>query len=153
MEDNAEKKDPRLLRRQAILDVVAQEEVRTQTDIVRALRKRGIRATQVSVSRDIEEIGLAKIGGRYRASLGGAGVADPELPLRTWVREAAAAGPHLIVVRCDAGTAQGVARAIDQSRLPGVVGTVAGDDTIFIALDSKEANESTLKFLRSRFAS
>ncbi|HVE13400.1 MAG TPA: arginine repressor [Elusimicrobiota bacterium] len=145
-------KSPRELRRQAILDAVAHEELRTQQDIVRALKRRGVKATQVSVSRDLEEMGLGKIGGRYRAGHGESGVADPELPFRTWVRSVEAAGPHLVVVRCEVGTAQGVARALDQAQLPGTIGTVAGDDTIFIAVSSAEANGKIRAFLNDRIA-
>ena len=144
------RKELQALRRQAILDAVATQELHTQGDIVRALKKRGIRATQVSVSRDIEEMGLAKVGGRYRPGQGEEGPKDPQLPIRTWVREVAPAGPHLVVIRCDPGTAQGVARALDQGLLPGMVGTVAGDDTVFVAVASQRANDETLAFIQSR---
>ena len=144
------RKEVQALRRQAILNVVATQELRTQEDIVRVLRKRGIRATQVSVSRDVEELGLVKAGGRYRPSQGEVGQRDPQLPLRAWVREAKAAGPYLVVARCEPGMAQGVARALDQASLAGVVGTVAGDDTVFVAADSERASQEVLTFISER---
>ena len=130
---------------------MAQKNLGTQQEIVAALKARGIEATQVSVSRDIETMGLIKVGGRYRAGQGEAG-ADPELPLRIWVRSVASAGPNIVVVRCQEGTAQGVARCLDQSPPAGVVGTVAGDDTIFVAVASKDAGAAIVRFLKSRIA-
>src|SRR3569832_72968 len=92
-------------RQAAILEAVASEEIATQNDLVKALKKRGISATQVSVSRDVAELGLITAGGAYRPAAAETGAADPELPLRTFVRRVVAAGPNLTVVRCDAGTA------------------------------------------------
>ena len=142
--------DPKQARQRAILDAVADSELATQSDIVRILGKRGIHATQASVSRDIMELGLVKSGGRYRTSPAGVGASDPELPLRTWVRAAQSAGPNLVVVRCDPGTAQGVARALDVVTPEGVVGTVAGDDTIFVAMRSPRDGAALVGYLQSR---
>ena len=111
-----------------------------------------MRATQVSISRDAEELGLLKVAGRYQAAPAGAGHSDPELPLRTWVRGASAAGPHLVVIRCDAGTAQGVARALDYAGMEGLVGTVAGDDTVFAAVDSARSAAALLGRIKDRIS-
>ena len=143
-------KDLRDARQAAILDALAKEAVATQNDLVRILRRRGIPATQVSVSRDIAEMGLIKAGGKYRAGGAVAGAADPQMSLRVWVRQASPAGPHLVVVRCDSGTAQGVALVIDRLDMPEIVGTIAGDDTIFIAVKSSDANKHVVEFLQSR---
>jgi transcriptional regulator of arginine metabolism len=135
-------------RRRAILEAVAAEALRTQHDIVRALERRGIHATQVSVSRDIVELGLVKAGGCWRHSP--SATTDPELPLRAWVRRAEAAGPNLVVVQCEAGTAPAVGQALDRAVLAGVVGTVAGDDTLFLATASARASAGVLRYLRAR---
>lgn len=139
-------------RQNALLEALSREELRTQEDIVSALARRGVRATQVSISRDVEELGLLKVAGRYQAAPAGTGHSDPELPLRTWVRGASAAGPHLVVIRCDAGTAQGVARALDYAGIEGLVGTVAGDDTVFAAMDSARSGAALLSGIRKRAA-
>lgn len=139
-------------RQRAILDAVADGDLATQSDIVRTLSKRGIHAAQASVSRDIVELGLVKAGGVYRTAPAGVGVADPELPLRTWVRAVEAAGPNLVVVRCDPGTAQGVARALDVVRPRGVVGTVAGDDTIFVAMRTTKDGTALSAYLDARIS-
>lgn len=139
-------------RQNVILELVATTELRTQGDIVKALAARGIHATQVSVSRDIVELGLLKAGGVYRTAPAGAGAADPELPLRTWLKSAESAGPNLVVLRCEPGTAQGVARALDVVNPKGVVGTVAGDDTIFVAMRTPREGAAFVQYLRARIA-
>lgn len=142
--------DSKQARQREILAAVADAELATQSDIVKILAKRGIHATQASVSRDIVELGLVKSGGHYRTAPAGVGAGDPELPLRTWVRAVGSAGPNLVVVRCDPGTAQGVARALDVVAPEGVVGTVAGDDTIFVAMRSPRAGADLVGYLESR---
>ena len=139
-------------RQAAILEAVSQEEVATQNDLVRALKKRGIAATQVSISRDVAELGLIKAGGAYRPATAENGAADPEMPLRTFVRSVVAAGPNLTVVRCDAGAAPRVGLVLDGLNQPGLVGTLAGDDTVFVASDSAAAQKRLIEFLNSRMA-
>jgi transcriptional regulator of arginine metabolism len=137
-------------RQSAILEAVSSDEVGTQNDLVRALRKRGIAATQVSISRDISELGLVKVGGVYRPASGEGGAVDSEMPLRTFVRRVAAAGPHMTVIRCDAGTAPRVGLILDGLAQPGLVGSLAGDDTVFVASDSASAQSRLIAFLTSR---
>src|SRR5690349_2219591 len=97
--------DRKTARQSAILEAIAREPLATQNELVRALKKMGVEATQVSISRDIAELGLVKAGGVYRAGTSETGAADAELPLRTFVKAALPAGPNLTVVRCDTGTA------------------------------------------------
>jgi transcriptional regulator of arginine metabolism len=138
------------LRQSAILETIASAEVGTQNDLVAALRKKGVAATQVSISRDIAELGLVKVGGFYRAATAESGAHDPELPLRTFVRAVKAAGPNLTVVRCDTGAAPRVGLVLDGLALPGLVGTLAGDDTVFVACDSAASQKTLVTFLTSR---
>lgn len=136
-------------RRQAsILEALQAEPLATQQEIVRALRRRGVRSTQVSVSRDIAELGLVKIGGRYRPPSGPDSAPDPRASLRSMVRSVSPAGRNLLVVHCDPGVAPRAALAIDGLRLPGVVGTIAGDDTIFVAVADAADDERLLRFFR-----
>jgi len=136
-------------RQSAILQAITQEEVSTQNDLVRALKKRGIAATQVSISRDIAELGLMKVGGVYHPAVAEA-AHDVEMPLRTFVRSVVAAGPNLTVIRCDTGTAPRVSLVLDGLALPGLVGTLAGDDTVFVAGESAAAQKNLIGFLQSR---
>ena len=138
-------------RQAAILAAISEEEVATQNDLVRSLKKRGIAATQVSISRDIAELGLLKAGGVYKAA-SGESAPDAEMPLRTFVRAVIPAGPNLTVIRCNTGTAPRVGLSLDQLATPGAVGTLAGDDTVFVATDSASSQKKLVEFLQNRMA-
>lgn len=140
-------------RQEAILRIVRSEKVATQDELVKTLRKKDIAATQVSISRDIAELGLSKVNGRYHAGDSEASAADPDFPFRAWVKKALPAGPHLVVLSCEVGTAQRVGIAVDQLAMPDTVGTLAGDDSVFIALANAAANEKLLRFFRSHIDS
>jgi len=128
----------KLERKQAILDLVGGRAIRTQDELVAALRGRGLEVTQATVSRDLRELGLARVAGgeglRYIAP-----VPEEEVPalgrlrgvLRDHVR-----GIEFVdfvgVVRTRPSTAPLVAAAIDAARYEEVAGTVAGDDTVVV---------------------
>ena len=137
-------------RQAAILDAIARAPIGTQNELVKALKKRGIEATQVSISRDIAELGLLKVAGIYKPGSAETGAADPELPLRSFVRQVHKAGPNLTVIRCDSGAAPRVAFALDHLSLQGLVGTLAGDDTVFVAGESAAAQKDLIEFLTVR---
>ena len=134
-------------RQAAILDVVEHEAVRSQEQLRHRLAARGFAVTQATLSRDIKELGLLKRSsdGAYQAS------AEDAAPPQTTVLGALGRAlaeylvnlepvQQLVVLRTGAGQAQLLALAIDRSRLPEVVGTLAGDDTILIiARDAKNA--------------
>jgi len=137
-------------RQQAIRAILDAEAVESQEQLVRRLRRRGFRVTQSSVSRDLAELGVAKVDGRYVALArlaesaaagrsGAAGPADRLAEVASFVDGIAAAGPHLLVVRTPPGAASPVGIAIDAARWPEVVGTVAGDDTLFVATTGRAA--------------
>ncbi len=121
-------------RRGAILDILAEQRVTRQEDLVEALRERGYEATQSSISRDLKDLGVAKVGERYIAP-GSVREAEarPFEILAGFVHSIGAAGPNLTVIRTATGAAQSVAVALDDSGWPEVVGTISGDDTIFVA--------------------
>lgn len=136
------------LRQQAVLEAIQEEPLATQQDIARALRIKGIEATQVSISRDIAELGLVKAGGRYVSGHpASAPVADP---LAALIKTVAAAGPNLVVVTCDTGAAPRVGVALDQLGLPDIVGTLAGDDTVFAAVSTAAGVSRLVRLLQSR---
>lgn len=123
-------------RRRAILELVGSRRIANQLELVALLTERGIEATQSSVSRDLRFLGVGKIGGHYSLpggrEAGGESRRDLLAALR-FIRGARPAGPHLTVVFTTVGTAQAVAFALDHAAWPEIVGTVAGDDTIFLA--------------------
>jgi transcriptional regulator of arginine metabolism len=129
-----------LYRRTQILEIVRSELVRTQAELRRRLAQRGLRVTQATVSRDLEELGVAKTREGYRLPDAQPAQANPPQPslgivLKEFVREVRQAG-NLVVVRTHPGNAHTVAVALDSSRWQEIAGTVAGDDTIFVAAGS-----------------
>lgn len=134
-------------RREAILKVVRDAgPVLSQGALRKALRERGWRVTQPTLSRDLRELGLARTPAGYVApgdlsGMAAAGVAltpagfrEEKLGqrLRSFVVSIRRAGA-LVVVRTPPGGAHAVARTIDEAALADIVGTIAGDDTIFVA--------------------
>ena len=125
-------------RQRAILDLVRQRAVHTQQELANALAERGFSATQATVSRDIQELGLVRAGDRYAA---GRPAILSELVLSMRFVQ------FLAVVHTPSGTANLVARAIDEAGLGGVAGTVAGDDTIIVVLEDDAAADDLRRFL------
>jgi len=126
-------------RQRAILDLVRRRPVHTQQELADALAERGISATQATVSRDIQELGLYRTGEGYRAG-------SPLTTVSDLVRSITRV-QFLAVIRTPPGTANVVARTIDESQLDGVAGTVAGDDTIIVVLGTDAAYDDLRRFL------
>lgn len=126
-------------RQRAILELVRQRPVHTQQELAKALAERGISVTQATVSRDIAELGLIRTGDGYRVGAPLAVVSELVLSM-TRVE-------FVMVIHTPPGTANVVARAIDQAELEGVVGTVAGDDTIVVVLGDDGAADNLRRFL------
>ncbi len=149
----AEEINSQALRRDAIVRILRSSAVGRQAELVDRLRADGHEATQSSVSRDLRELGVVKAGDRYL-------MPEPEDALaagqfetvRAFVKTCRAAGANLAVVRTTPGSAQSVALAIDKARWPEVVGTIAGDDTIFIATDGVRAQRLLLDRLLATLA-
>ncbi len=133
------------LRRRAILELLKHGPVANQEDLQKALRKRGIKVGQATLSRDIRDLGLSKTAHGYSLSQGD-GSSFPALPpasrlIREFVLEIRVA-QNLLVIKTSVGSAQPVAAALDDEEWPEAVGTVAGDDTILIVCpENKDANK------------
>lgn len=139
-------------RRDAILSILGGGVVRRQAELTQLLRKRGFEVTQSSVSRDLRELGVLKAGGRYLAPPAETAHANGNFgALVQFVRSVRPAGASLTVVRTSTGAAQSVAVAIDKAEWPEVVGTISGDDTIFIATPDGRAQQRLLAHLRAHF--
>ena len=125
-------------RQSAILDAVGRERITSQALLRRRLRARGLEATQATLSRDIKELGLVKRasdGAYARPGDESSHPVDAEGALRRAIIEylrRVEPVQQLIVLRTDAGQAQLLALALDRSELAGLVGTIAGDDTVLI---------------------
>jgi len=125
-------------RQGAILRLVQERALSTQEELAEALRDSGFDAVQGTVSRDVAQLGLVKVrdaSGRLVYALPGAADLDrlSELTsaLRRWAMSLEASA-NLLVIRTPPGHANALARTIDEARLPDVLGTVAGDDTIMV---------------------
>jgi len=129
------------LRQRAILELLKHGPVASQDDLQRALRKRGFRVGQATLSRDIRDLRLGKTADGY-ALAQSEGTADPALPpvsrlVREFVLDVRTA-QNLLVIRTSIGSAQPVAAALDEESWPEAVGSVAGDDTILMVCPDKE---------------
>jgi transcriptional regulator of arginine metabolism len=125
-------------RQGAILRLVQEQRLSTQEEVAEALRNRGFDAVQTTVSRDIAQLGLVKVrdsGGRLVYALPGASdlnrLSELTSALRRWATRLESSD-NLLVITTPPGHANALARAIDTARLPDVIGTVAGDDTIMV---------------------
>jgi len=138
-------------RREALRQIISRNAVGRQADLVRLLSRAGHRATQSSVSRDLRELGVAKQGDRYVLPGDAPAAANGFDAVAGFVGEVRSAGPSLTVIRTAAGAAQSVAIAIDRARWPEVVGTISGDDTIFVATESAATQRTLLARLHDIF--
>lgn len=139
-------------RREAIMRILRGGRVRKQEDLVRLLKKEGHQVTQSSVSRDLRDLGVLKASGGYVLPAEDSTRANGDFATLThFVVGIRHAGPCLTVLRTTIGAAQSVAVAIDRAAWPEVVGTISGDDTIFIATDGARAQAELTERLRSIF--
>lgn len=129
-------------RQRAIADLIRGHALSSQEELADRLGSLGFAVTQATISRDLEQIGAVKV--RREGQLSYAlpevsGAAPPRLAavFRDWVRSLEPAG-NLVVIRTPPGSAHLVGVVLDQSELPEIVGTICGDDTIFIACASSE---------------
>jgi transcriptional regulator of arginine metabolism len=127
----------KVYRRTQILEILGSGTAATQRELRRKLAQRGVHVTQATVSRDIEELGLIKTREGYRLPDEARPAATALQPgmavvLKEFVREVRLAA-NFVIVRTHPGTAHTVAVALDAAAWPEVAGTVAGDDTIFVA--------------------
>jgi transcriptional regulator of arginine metabolism len=132
-----------------ILELISTRAIRTQEEIAEALAAEGWEVTQSSVSRDITALRLIKANGIYRRPGPHAVPADPdERRIADGVLTCEPAGDALVVLHTPPGEANRVAVALDRLAWPDVVGTIAGDDTIFLAVKDHAAQRRVLGGVR-----
>ncbi len=143
-------------RQQTIARIISEHDVTSQPMLLELLEEEGIEATQATVSRDLEDLGAVKV----RVRKGESAYAIPDFApdriapldqlrrvLSEWVAEVEYSDP-MVVVRTPPGCAHVVASALDRSRLAGIVGTVAGDDTLFLVAEAKVGAKHVAATLR-----
>lgn len=139
--------NPKDDRQRRIRALITEKALGTQSELVKLLKKEGFAVTQSSVSRDLEDIGVMKSQGQYILPTAVAGAHKFRLlSLRM-------AGDALIVLRCDPGFASALSSEIDRMAIPGVMGTLAGDDTIFVAVSNRSFQSAVVESLQRVFPS
>ena len=141
-------------RRNAILRILRGDVVRRQSDLAQLLKREGFDVTQSSVSRDLRELGVLKASGRYLVPPDEISRANGDFgALSQFVRTVRAAGNSITVIRTTIGAAASVAVALDKAEWPEVVGTISGDDTIFLATADSRAQHRLIDRLNALFRS
>lgn len=133
-------------RQQKILSLIRAKPVGTQEDLRALLESTGVPATQSSLSRDLEELGVVKHHGHYTLPRTNGAAVRGLLSLDQ-------AGDALIIARTVPGLASAVAVEIDAAAIPEIVGTIAGEDTIFIAVRDAKAQRAAVKEIWALFGS
>jgi len=128
------------LRQKKILSLIQARPVGTQSELRSLLERAGVSATQSSVSRDLEELGVVKHHGRSNGA-----AARGLLSL-------ALAGDNLVIARTEPGLASAVAVQIDSNGISEIVGTLAGEDTIFVAVNDRKDQRVAMKKIWELFA-
>jgi transcriptional regulator of arginine metabolism len=132
-----------------ILELISTRAIRTQEELAEALAAEGWEVTQSSVSRDITSLRLIKMNGVYRRPSPNAAPIDPDLRrIADGVLTVEPAGEALVVLHTPPGEANRVAVALDRLAWPDVVGTIAGDDTIFLAVKDDAAQRRVMGEVR-----
>ncbi|MGH7657447.1 MAG: arginine repressor [Gemmatimonadales bacterium] len=121
-----------------ILEIITTRPIRTQEELADALGAEGWEVTQSSVSRDISALRLLKVDGIYARAAVATAVADPdERRIVEGLLTVETAGDALVVLHTPPGEANMVAVALDRLAWPEILGTIAGDDTIFLAMKDR----------------
>jgi transcriptional regulator of arginine metabolism len=137
-------------RHKAILDLVRSGEIASQDDLMRGLKDRHIDVSQSTLSRDIQELGLAKAGGVY-AVVDSEPAPQPEESWRRIIREFLTdvdVAQNIVVVKTGAGHASTVSQALDDTGWPEAIGTIAGENTVFIAVRSVKDGKTLERRIR-----
>ena len=141
-------------RQRALLELVRKEPLGSQEDIRSRLEKLGHPATQSTISRDLEELGLVRIrdgDGHLRYAEAMNGGSQPAVSLSELLEEFASGvevAGNLLLVKTQPGAANAVAEGLDRSGLDGVLGTVAGDDTILVVVTNESVCRRVAKGLQ-----
>ena len=142
-------------RQSKILDIIRTKDIETQNQLIEALEAAGFKSTQATVSRDIRELRLVKemtIDGGYRYTLPSAeSISGNNDKLRTIFRESIVSidyAGNLVILKTLAGMASAACSAIDSMEISSIIGTIAGDDTIFLAVREVSTAEMLTKKMK-----
>jgi len=133
-------------RRERVRTLLTENAVSSQQELLSLLAADGVESTQPVLSRDLRALGAVKHGGRY-VVIEANRVTRLEA-LQPLLRGADAAGSNLVILTCEPGAASSIARALEEEVLDGLMGTVAGDDTIFVAVENDRRGKAVVKRVR-----
>ena len=135
----------------AIKQIITQQVISNQDELCQALEKAGFSVTQATLSRDMKELGIARVhsADRVRYVLNIESEERRLVPLIGYEIESIDANESMIVIKTLPGRAQGVAEIIDSMHHPAILGTLAGDNTIFVTPDSVTKINEVLKLLKN----
>ncbi len=145
-------------RHQMIIKLVSEEKIDTQESLQAALAAHGFKVTQATVSRDIKDLSLIKVvlpDGSYKyriPSLRKNGLKEENSAIMSFISDSVLSvdyAGNTVVVKCHSGMAQAVCAKLDRTKLENVVGTLAGDDTIFILMRTESDAQRLVKELNS----
>ncbi len=133
------------VRQSAIIKLISAKQIGIQEELSKLLEKKGYSVTQSSVSRDLDELGIIKVNGFYSLPQ------KPQNAVAIGLLSLETAGENLVVAKCEAGLASAIAVRIDAANINEIVGTIAGDDTIFIAVKDAKDQKSAMKKIWEMF--
>jgi len=136
---------PKSLRQRKLLSLIGARPFATQAELRDSLERAGVPATQSSLSRDLEELGIVKHRGHYTVLKSNVAAARGLLSLDL-------AGENLLIAKTEPGLASAVAVAIDGAAISEIVGTLAGEDAIFVAVRDQKAQRAAMKKICELFA-
>ncbi|MBE6753276.1 MAG: arginine repressor [Ruminococcaceae bacterium] len=142
-------------RQNKILQIISEQSIETQDELLEKLKEAGYSVTQATVSRDIKELRLVKTsgaGGKYRYVASQPDTPDISSKFYTLFSDSVASvdyGQNIVCIKCHVGMAQAVCASMDAIRFENIVGTLAGDDTIFVLCRSEAAATSLVNELRN----
>ena len=141
----------RRLRHKVILELVRERDITSQEDLMRGLKARNIDVSQSTLSRDIQELKLAKTGGHYTAVEDAEPARPSEESLRRILREFVEGvdlAQNIVVVKTGRGHASTVSQALDDAAWPESIGSLAGEDTVFVAARTQRDGKKLQQRLR-----
>jgi transcriptional regulator of arginine metabolism len=133
-----------------ILEIVRKQAVRRQEELAALLQRDGIEATQATLSRDIRELGLVKGRNGYQVSDESSPAPSDDLLRRAfklYVIQTGVSG-NILMIRTSPGNAHSIGVVLDAAQWPEVLGTIAGDDTVFVLLQSARLSKKVLGKIR-----
>lgn len=130
----------------AMTQLIRDRDIKNQTELKDCLDGMGFSTTQSSISRDLKKIGVVKVGGYYKTPSIAPGESNKVDRL-----DATTAGDHMIILRTGPGNANRAAVIIDRAAMPEVSGTIAGDDTIFLAVANKNDQGKVIRKIFTLF--